>query len=204
MVNRVFGMLTIISDCENTRPRKVVAKCECGNIKEYHWENIKRGHSLGCGCVRNQETAKRNSINIKHGFYNHPLWHILQGMKERCYNINCEHYKDYGGRGITVCDEWLNDFLSFENWCLENGWERGLEIDRRENDGIYEPGNCRFVTSAQNCRNRRSNIFFTFNNRTMVLKDWAIELGIKYKLLHKHIKYKGFSFEDAIQKQLNK
>lgn len=202
VINKAFGRLTITADCEKTRPRKVIAKCECGKVKEYYLENLRNGYTKSCGCFLAEVTSKRSSLNIKYGFSRHPIRGVWGGMIERCYDKNNQSYKNYGGRGITVCDEWKNNITVFYNWAMVNGWCKGLEMDRKENNGNYEPDNCRFITPAQNSRNRRSNVVVTYNNKTMVLKDWATELEIKYKLLHKHIKYKGFSFQDAINRQL--
>ena len=91
----------------------------------------------------------------KHGLYYHPLYRVWAGMKHRCGNEDADYYKDYGGRGISVCDEWIENPKSFIKWALSHGWEKGLEIDRENNDGNYTPNNCRFVdrtTNNNNCR----------------------------------------------------
>lgn len=116
---------------------------------------------------------------IRHGLTLHPLFKVWSSMKGRCYNEKDTHYKEYGGRGIKVCDEWLLSFPSFYDWCVSNGWEHGLEIDRYpNNDGNYEPNNCRFVTPSKNCRNRRSNRMITYNGETLCVNDWADKTGI--------------------------
>lgn len=94
---------------------------------------------------------------VKHGLRKHPLYNIWIMMKKRCYNKNDKDYSGYGGRGITVTRIWIEDFKSFYNWAMSNGWERGLQIDRRDNDGHYSPSNCRITTGAVNCQNRRNN-----------------------------------------------
>ena len=98
-------------------------------------------------------------IKSLHTKYNH--------MKERCSNPNNKRYDRYGGRGIKVCDEWLNDYYAFEKWALENGWSEGLAIDRIDNDGNYSPGNCRFVTAAENNQNRRTSRFYTYQGKIL-------------------------------------
>jgi hypothetical protein len=90
---------------------------------------------------------------MKHGYRYYPLYQVWVNMKKRCYNKDNKQYKDYGGRGIIVCDEWMNPKIFIE-WCLANGWEKGLQIDRRDNDGNYDPDNCRFVTPKENSLNR--------------------------------------------------
>lgn len=196
MVGKVYKRLTILERVGKLRPTKVIAKCECGIIKEYFLGNISQGKTNSCGCFQKQRM--REVKTIKHGYAYHPLQHVWQGMKERCYNEKCKVYHSYGGRGIIMCAEWRNSIGAFCEWGMINGYAKGLELDRENNNGNYEPSNCRFITPAQNSRNRRSNIWITYNNKTMILKDWATELGINYKSLHKKMKYKGKTFEQAI------
>lgn len=96
-----------------------------------------------------------NKHNLKHGFHGHKLYSVWNSMNRRCYEWTNKNYKYYGERGIKVCDEWVNDAGSFCNWALSNGWEEGLQLDRKDNDGDYTPDNCRFVTCAENNRNKR-------------------------------------------------
>ena len=98
--------------------------------------------------------GKKNPF-YKHGLSKHPLNGRWNMMKQRCNNPNNVKYKDYGGRGITVCDEWMNDFKKYYDWCMDNGYKQELHIDRRDNDGNYEPGNCRFVTPKVNANNKQ-------------------------------------------------
>lgn len=113
---------------------------------------ILRGLTVSCGCY-NKEAL---SINKKtHGLRKHPIYNVWTGMKQRCFNGETEAYKNYGGRGITVCDEWVNSFQTFYDWAITNGWEKGLEIDREDNDGNYEPNNCHFIMPQENVWNRR-------------------------------------------------
>lgn len=105
------------------------------------------------------------NCHITHGLTKHPLFGIWMEMKKRCYNKNYKQFYDYGGRGIKICDEWLNDFQTFYNFCLKNGWKYGLQIDRKDNDKNYTPDNCRFVTHADNVRNARKTKFWVINKR---------------------------------------
>lgn len=100
-------------------------------------------------------------------------------MKERCYNKNSKSYERYGGRGIYICDEWLNDPELFEKWSIENGFEKGLAIDRIDNDGPYSPDNCRYVTLKENNQNRRSSKWYTINGETKNLQQWCDFYNIK-------------------------
>ena len=130
------------------RKRKVTVLCPvCSKEFDALLGDIRSSNIGSCSCVRGEN----------HGLTKHKIHNVWNGMKQRCYNVNSKFYKDYGGRGITVCDAWLNSFKSFYNWCMQNGYEEGLQIDREINGGNYEPGNCRFVTAVVNSRNRRTS-----------------------------------------------
>ena len=132
-----------------------IYKCQCGNLFEARIDQIKSIKS--CGCSR-YESIK--FLNLSHGLSSHRLNLIWRSMKQRAYNHNNTNYNNYGGRGITVCDEWRNDFISFYDWAMSNGYDKSLSIDRINNDGNYEPSNCRWTTKevqAQNKRVLRSN-----------------------------------------------
>lgn len=122
---------------------------------------------------------------------------ILNGMKQRCYNVKHNNYKRYGGRGIKVCDEWLNDSQAFIDWALNNGYADDLTIDRIDNDGNYEPSNCRWITVKEQQNNKSTNIKVTYDGRTMTLKEWADKLCICYQTLFFRIKHR-WSVEDAL------
>lgn len=128
--------------------RTVICKCDCGNTKQIFTSNLTGNKTRSCGCIHG-ETVRT------HGLGKHPLYYTWHCMKKRCYNSENEGYKNYGGRGIMICDEWLNDFKVFYDWAMINGYKKGLEIDRRDNDGNYEPTNCRFVTRRKNALNQR-------------------------------------------------
>lgn len=126
-------------------------QCDCGAIKIISSTNI--GRSIkSCGCHR------FDSKNVRHGYASHKiydkLYHTWNGIKYRCYNPNSKDYKHYGGRGVRMCNEWLNDFMTFRSWALENGFSENLTIDRVDVNGNYEPSNCRWVTVAEQNRNK--------------------------------------------------
>lgn len=113
-----------------------------------------------------------------HGLKNHLIYKLYGYIRQRCHNPNNPSYHRYGGRGITMCDEWIKSFMSFYNWCIENGWQPGLEIDRKENDLGYSPDNCRFVTDKVNANNRHNTTLLFFNDQTKSINDWCDELGL--------------------------
>lgn len=125
------------------------------------------------------------------------LYHRYSHIKSRCYNTNDKRYPRYGGRGITMCDEWFSDFYSFKNWATENGYRKELSIDRIDNDGPYSPENCRWVTLSENNQNRSSSTFYTYNDKTQNLMQWCNELGLNYNTILMRIR-RGWSFEKAI------
>ena len=155
-----FGRLTVLSDTGKRKRSSVVwlCQCDCGNTTEVITYSLTCGNTKSCGCLH-IEAAKENIKGVKmqpvHGLSHHRLFGIWNGMKTRCYNENNKDYKDYGGRGIRICDEWLSDFLSFYNWAMENGYQDDLTIDRVEVNGNYEPSNCKWSTRAEQSRNQR-------------------------------------------------
>ena len=129
-----FGRLVAIERDMSTQ-YKYICKCDCGTIKSIDGYHLINGKIRSCGCLKRDTTIARST---KHGKARSPLYTKWQDMKRRCYNQNRREYKHYGARGITVCDEWRNDFEAFEKWCLENGYDGKLSLDRIDNDGNYE------------------------------------------------------------------
>lgn len=127
--------------------------CDCGNGITSDRSGLSRGVTKSCGCLHKEIAGK---INRKHGLYKHPLYNVWEGMNERCYNKNAASYNRYGGRGITIYYEWRSDFKAFYNWAMSTGYAKGLQIDRINNDGNYEPSNCRWVTPSINTQNSTS------------------------------------------------
>lgn len=138
---------------------------------------IERESKIGYGF------ASRNST--------HPIYNTWKGMRHRCNRPKNPFYKNYGARGIFVCEEWNNDFHVFAKWAMDNGWEKGLTLDRINNNGNYEPQNCRWVSRTVQLRNKRTNIFLTCDGKTQTITDWANEIGVPLATLQKRIKLWG-------------
>ena len=133
----------------------------------------------------------------RHGLRKTRLYGIHNGLLQRCYNPSRPKYKNYGGRGITVCEEWRNNFKAFYDWAMANGYADGLTIDRINNDGNYEPSNCRWVKIKEQAYNKTTSNFITYKGETKTIAEWAQEYGIKYGTLFYRIK-NGWDIEEAL------
>lgn len=189
----VFGRLTVIGEVEpyispkGNKSRRWLCKCECGNLTTVTMQHLKTGHTQSCGCY-SQENRIRSGKLTKHGLTYKGgkvtrIYRIWSQIKTRCYNPHDEHYKDYGERGICVCDEWREDFESFHHWAVNNGYSNGLTIDRIDVNGNYEPSNCRWATSKEQSANKRNTVLVTYNGETKTLKEWSEITGINYQTL---------------------
>lgn len=184
-IAKKFGRLTITEvGPAKQGGRYCFAICDCGISKDYNLNHLKRGDILSCGCLQREQVKKSNTT---HGLKKHPLYGLWENIKTRCYNPNFKFFNYYGGRGIRVCSAWLNDFQVFYEWAINNGWQKGLEIDRENNNGDYEPSNCRFVTGKVNCRNKRNNVLITYNGESKCLIEWCDTLNLKYNKMHNRI-----------------
>lgn len=121
----------------------------------------------------------------RHNLCQTRIYGIYYAIKKRCYNKNCDAYKNYGGRGIAMCTEWENSFMAFYNWAMLNGYKDDLTIDRIDVNGNYEPTNCRWVSRKIQNRNTRKNISITYNNKTQLMSDWSKEMNIPIGTLHR-------------------
>lgn len=140
--------------------------------------------------------------NYKDGRKGTRLYSIYRNILSRCYNKHIKHYKNYGGRGIIVCDEWLKDFSYFYEWALKNDYKKDLTIDRIDVNGNYEPNNCRWVDMKTQSRNRRANHLVRINNETRPLISWCEEYNINYKTVRDRLK-RGWSYIDALTKPVD-
>ena len=147
-----------------------ICKCDCGNVIRVRASSLLSGNTTSCGCKRIESITKHNMTNS-------PLFNVWRNMKERCENKSYKSYENYGGRGVKVCNEW-KEFSVFYEWAMDNGYERGLSIDRIDNDGGYNPANCRWVKMRTQSRNRRTNVVLEYDGEKHCLADWAKILGI--------------------------
>lgn len=198
-IGDTFNHLTILSlDHTRKTPNGTIrhymkCSCDCGNkcIKPLH--AIRNGNVKSCGCARGEN-------NRKLAYYNRRLSNILSTMKQRCYNKNDEHYKNWGARGITICDEWLKDSDAFIIWAINNGYKDGLQIDRIDINGNYEPSNCRWITNRENSWNKTNNRKLTYKGKEYCFSEFCYKFNIKNR---PKAYYRYFNRGDSIENILN-
>lgn len=192
VVGDKFGRLTVLETGKRAgRKYFAVCQCDCGSDpKAIRFESLLSGLTSSCGCYQRQQSTT-------HGLTKSPHYKRWLHMIDRCTNESCAAYKDYGGRGIKVCDRWL-DVANFVA-DLPDGYFDGAEIDRIDNDGDYEPGNVRWATTSDNCDNRRSGRYLTHNGKTQSISRWAEETGINEGTLRSRIDDSGWSISDALE-----
>ena len=199
LTGKKFGKLEVIG-VHDTGSRKTyyVCQCDCGNIKVVRADALISGATKSCGCIKKEHDKINLTANHKHKMSGTRIYETWQDMKRRCYNKQNARYDRYGGRGITVCDEWLNNFQSFYDWAISNGYSDDLTIDRIDNDGNYEPSNCRWSTAKEQCNNRGSNINITIGNATKSLMCWCEIFNVDYKKVHARYQRNGYEGIDRL------
>lgn len=185
-----YNRLTVLGlDHIETRQRKngqnsnieyYKCKCDCGNEVLVQKACLKNNHVQSCGCLNLENHTKHNGRHTR-------LYKIWVGMKNRCNNPNTDCWDNYGGRGIKVCNEWVNNFSEFRDWALDNEYDETLTIDRINVNGNYEPNNCRWVTKAKQTNNKRNNYFIEYNNEKRTISEWAKLRGIKKDTLRNRV-----------------
>lgn len=191
-----YGKLTILKLAKiveyiNPKGRKLQKKyyeclCECGKKAIIYQGKLTSGQTKSCGCITH-----------KHNLHNSRIYNIYAGMKKRCFSITQKDFKNYGGRGITVCDEWKNDFLTFYNWAIKNGYNDTLTLDRINYNRNYCPENCRWATPKEQANNKRSNLILNYNNESHNVTQWAEKLNIPRHLIYQRI-YAGWKTNEVL------
>ncbi|MEK4148955.1 hypothetical protein NST02_17990 [Robertmurraya sp. FSL W8-0741] len=197
LVGKTFGKLTVINKSDNNKFGKTtwLCKCSCGSEKVIIGSALKNGITKSCGCLKREVLTERN---FKHGKSYKRIYTTWQNMKSRCGNPNRQDYKNYGGRGISVCEEWLNDFESFFNWSIDNGYKDHLTIDRINNDMGYSPNNCRWTTQKEQMRNFRNNIYIDINGEQLTMTAIAEKYNVSREAVRERYK-KGIRGMDLIK-----
>lgn len=205
-IGKKYGKLTILSVCRENGETMGDCLCECGNISHTYINKVVHGAISSCGCEKG---------NIKHRGKNTRLYSIWQGMKNRCLNPNACNYKYYGGKGIKICDEWVDNFEEFQKWSLSNGYRDNLTIDRIDVNGNYEPSNCRWATSYEQNNTHKSSVYeIKHNNEIYSLKEFCSLMGLSYPKIQTQLyrgkttieeieeKYKGLSLREYQQRAM--
>lgn len=214
LMGQRFGRLLVesaaepyISPKKQTKHRRWNCLCDCGNSKIIRESSLTSGYSNSCGCLAAEVAGK---ASITHGFSNNQLYSVWYGMHKRCYNAKAKDYKHYGGRGIKVCDRWLQKHdgveEGFVNFLtdMESTFQKGLEIDRIDVNKNYEPSNCRWAPRRTQVINRRymGNGFdarlIEYNGKTLCISEWADEVGVFKKVLSDRLGKLGWDIEKAL------
>lgn len=185
-----FGRLTVIERVENDKwgAARWLCRCGCGNEKIVLAHNLKCGNVRSCGCLSKEiapERGRHSRIGERskiHGDFGTRLYRIWAAMKRRCYNPHAAYYEDYGMRGITVCDEWL-DYGPFKEWALSAGYCEGMSIERVEVDAGYSPENCIWIPLNEQNRNKRNTIRMEYQGRIYTIKEMAAMTGLSERTI---------------------
>ena len=177
-----FGKLTVVVFAYSKNNKTYFScQCDCGNVKNIRADSLKSGAIRSCGCLKKEQDAINLVAAHTHKQSGTRLYGIWQGIKKRCYNEHDARYHRYGGRGITVCDQWKDDFSAFYKWAIENGYNEQLTIDRIDNNKGYCPENCRWSTNEEQSRNRSTNINITIGNSTRTLTEWCRIFNLNFE-----------------------
>lgn len=198
LIGQRFGRLTVIQESTVRKGHSVawVCQCDCGQItKPLSSDLLRQGHIKSCGCYGKEI---RSATHKTHGMSRTRLYSCYRDMLNRCFREKTSCFENYGGRGITVCDEWRNSFEAFQKWALSNGYSDELTLDRVDPDGNYCPENCRWATDEEQGNNKRNNRLLTYNGKTQSLSQWARENGIKTTTLFMRLYKYGWTVEDAL------
>ncbi len=183
IVGKRFGKWTVLKFSHKVKlnPKEYknyyLCRCDCGNERLVMRSNLLKAISTSCGCGRIEQTKQKRTT---HGQSSKRIYQTWQNMKERCFNPKRARYKSYGGRGITMCEEWRNDFKAFYDWAMANGYKDNLTIDRIDVNGNYEPKNCRWVPFEYQFYNKTNTRYITYKNQTKSLALWCKELKLDY------------------------
>lgn len=177
-IGQKFTFLTVIANWDIVKKvgcfkvPHLLCKCDCGSIKYANLNSLINGRVVKCNTKGRHERVNQEA-----------LYKTWSSMKTRCYNNKHKSFNRYGGRGITVCKEWKDNFFLFKEWALNNNWEKGLQIDRINNNGNYDPSNCRVVTRSENMRNSGRARYINYNDQRLSLSNWADILGTRVGVL---------------------
>lgn len=196
LIGKRFGRLTVLEEVEpcdiksGGKRRRFMCVCDCGNKKIIDGVHLTSGAIISCGCFMRERVIETSTTHGKTGTRLHRIW---RGMKIRCSDKNSKDYKDYGAKGVIVCDEWLgkDGFQTFYDWAMANGYQDNLSIDRINPNGNYEPSNCRWADNIQQANNKRNNHYVEDNGEILTIAQLARKHKVSpqyfYKLMNKGV-----------------
>lgn len=192
LTNMKFGRLKVVKYLYTKQKKAIwLCQCDCGNSINVNAGALTSGNTKSCGCLKHDIAKKHYSqLNKKHGMKNTKIYKKWLAIKKRCSKQYTKDYKNYGGRGIKVCDEWKNDFMNFYNWAIENGYREDLTLDRIDVNGNYEPNNCRWITNLEQQNNKRNNRYIEYNKEKHTISEWSRLTGINKNTLLQRINRK--------------
>ena len=201
IIGKRFGKLFVQREVGGEKENTLFeCLCDCGNVTIEKWSALIRGKE-SCGCLHHEQLLRRNTT---HGGSKNRLYCVWQNMKRRCYDINAKEYKNYGGRGIAVCNEWRDNYNAFKKFMLEKGYEEGAKrgectIERLDVNGNYCPENCCVITIQEQAYNKTNSHLEEYNGEIKTIAEWADEYGVDYNLIFKRLQ-RGWSMEEALHK----
>lgn len=203
LTGQKFGRLTVLSKTNKKQCNHIiwVCQCDCGNIKEVTGSDLHSGRIKSCGCLQRESASNNREKRKTHGKTGTRLYGVWRDMKRRCNSSTASSYKNYGGRGIKVCEEW-NDFENFYNWAMNSGYDENAEgrsctLDRIDVNGNYCPENCRWVDFTVQANNRRSNRLIKAFGKEMTISQWSKLTRINKSTLKQRLD-NGWSAEDSL------
>ena len=203
-----FNRLTVIRYLDKSertvRTYNWLCQCDCGKTVKANANKLKNGLQQSCGCLKEERKYEIGNLNKKYKYSNKRLYGVYKSMLSRCYDEKHREYKNYGGRGIAVCEDWRNDYDAFAEWALNAGYDMhaeygGCTIDRKDVDGNYEPDNCTWITNAEQQNNRRDNVVIAYKGEEHNMKEWATLLNVSYDSLWYYIRARGKTLEEFMR-----
>lgn len=207
LLNQRFGRLVVVEELPKQKRNPFwKCKCDCGNYSCCTSGNLKSGKIVSCGCLKLEKLLQRSTTHNQRHTHLYEVW---KGIRQRCKNPKRKGYHNYGGRGITICEEWDKSFQAFYDWSYANGYSTEnqkneklkLTIDRIDNNGNYEPSNCRWVDRKTQASNMRTTKLITINGETKCLAEWFRNYNISSWTYYTRIKY-GWTIEEALTKPI--
>ena len=197
-----FGRITVIERGENAKngTARWLCRCDCGNYKLVRNDKLRYGEVVSCGCYLKEKGRKQLTTHgLLNELYGRELRKSLSAMKYRCNNPHCSQYKNYGARGIKVCEEWETSFAAFYQWAINHGYKKGLSIDRIDNNKGYSPDNCRWIPLVKQQRNKRNNRLVSFNGKTACVAEWCETTGLTHACIVSRLEHK-WTVEETLTK----